>query len=573
MIENIDPVFFNAVGVGDIPEVSLGELQTGNMLGYTGGGNLKRVKTSDLLGFIKSGIKSEATQANAPTVYDAGTYPDGLFETYVVRTPITSPNSWGNFTVTQLELDANFVYFDVNNGVITKVLSFKQMPSGSATLNPTDAVEIPSSKATADYLKDNQSISVTALTLAELAPQINYKADSIALVVNDVNPLYNGYYKKIGAKGSGGWDFTDSVGFIKKNNLATYKETLAELQSDIYFEDGEIAIVTNEPNPIRNGVYVKSGGLGTGGWVLSNFHNPLHHKKVTPTTANDTESLAIGGGHSSIFQDEEGTGQGHTAFGFEAGLNIGNCWATTCVGWKAGRMLSNKSIVNSWTGLLGNTGNTLYGYNTASIADGMLDCSYFGTSAGQNSTTCMDNAGFGIWSLRLIEEGSENAGFGHLSLGYLIGKGSYDNVDSLVTDISSPLYSWGHRNVGIGDKAGALDNGGNPLNFVKKCVYVGCKTSGNNFAYNENVFGYMAEGLGSNTVAIGNNQVKTTHHFGVLASFCDRRVADLPTPSRFLLGARTHILDCTHRTFDLEAIGGGSNNMPVWCDGSVWRVG
>lgn len=69
-------------------------------------------------------IKGTATQSNAPTPYDAVTYPDGLFETYVVRTPLTMPNSWG-FAVTQAELDANYVYFDVRNGVVTKVLSKK----------------------------------------------------------------------------------------------------------------------------------------------------------------------------------------------------------------------------------------------------------------------------------------------------------------------------------------------------------------------------------------------------------------------------------------------------------------
>lgn len=71
-----------------------------------------------------SGIKGNATQANAPTPYDAVTYPNGLFETYQVRTPLTMPNSWGA-AVTQAELDANYVFFDVKNGVSTKVLSLK----------------------------------------------------------------------------------------------------------------------------------------------------------------------------------------------------------------------------------------------------------------------------------------------------------------------------------------------------------------------------------------------------------------------------------------------------------------
>lgn len=344
--------------------------------------------------------------------------------------------------------------------------------------------------------------------------------------------------------------------------------TLAEINDNINFPADTLAVVMDDPNPNNNGIYKKVSSEYSGGWVKTNFVNPVFSKPLT-------ESIAIGGGHTSIWQDEPGTGQGHTALGFEAGLGLGNCWATTLIGWKAGRALSNKSVTTTWVdGGIGNTGNTFVGYNVGSAANGALDNTLVGTSTGQNLTTGMDNAGFGIWSLRLIEAGSENAGFGHLSLGYLVGKGSSYNIDSLVTDIDSPLYSWGHRNTAVGDKAGALDNGGNALSYVKKCVYVGCKTTGSgNYVYNENVFGYMAQGRGSNTVSIGNNEVKETHFHGILANWTDRRFADLPTPNRALLGARSFILDANTRVFDAIVSGGGSNLVPVWCDGSSWRVG
>lgn len=462
---------------------------------------LEQIQIGNNLGLIKTTDTPPATGKYRGDVATAGTYTN-------------FKNSSGvALAFTQLEIDENFCYIYLVDNVATKVVTEKRIPSGAEILNPIDDSQIPSSKATADFLKNSQNIVLRKGTVAEIQENIDYEADGLAIVFNEQNPNNNGIYKKI-------------------------------------------------------------SGVGSGGWEKTNFINPLHHKKVTPTTANDTESLAIGGGHTSIFQDELGTGQGHTAFGFEAGLGIGNCWATTLVGWKAGRALSNKSVVNTWTGLLGNTGNSFYGYNAGSIANGALDCSFFGTAAGQNLTTGMDNCGFGIWSLRLIEAGSENAGFGHLSLGFLVGKGSFYNIDSLITDISNPLYSWGHRNVGVGDKAGALDNGGNELSYVKKCVYVGCKTTGSsNYVVNENVFGYMAQGRGSDTVSIGNNEIKETHFHGILANWTDRRFADLPIPNRSLLGARSFILDANTRAFDTVVSGGGSNNMPVWCDGSVWRVG
>ena len=135
----IDPRLVSIKKVTDIPTVPLSELQTGQMFGYTGDGDLKKVATNDLLGFIKSGIKGIATQANAPTTYDAVTYPDGLFETYVVRTPLTMPNSWGS-AVTQAELDSNYVYFDVKNGVISKVLSAKPLQDISNLAKKSDVL-------------------------------------------------------------------------------------------------------------------------------------------------------------------------------------------------------------------------------------------------------------------------------------------------------------------------------------------------------------------------------------------------------------------------------------------------
>lgn len=135
----IDPRLVSIKKVADIPTVPLSELQTGQMFGYTGDGDLKKVATNDLLGFIKSGIKGTATQSNAPTAYDAVTYPDGLFETYVVRTPLTLPNSWGS-EVTQAELDNNYVFFDVKNGVVSKSLSLKNEVNGLVEEGNTHAV-------------------------------------------------------------------------------------------------------------------------------------------------------------------------------------------------------------------------------------------------------------------------------------------------------------------------------------------------------------------------------------------------------------------------------------------------
>lgn len=72
----------------------------------------------------KSGIKGNATQINSPTSYNPTDFPNGLYESYKVIEPIATGSAWG-IEVTQSELDANFVYFDVKNGVVSKFVSLK----------------------------------------------------------------------------------------------------------------------------------------------------------------------------------------------------------------------------------------------------------------------------------------------------------------------------------------------------------------------------------------------------------------------------------------------------------------
>lgn len=50
-------------------------------------------------------------------------------------------------------------------------------------------------------------------------------------------------------------------------------------------------------------------------------------------------------------------------------------------------------------------------------------------------------------------------------------------------------------------------------------------------------------------------------------------VASLPAAVAGLTGARAFVTDATATTFASVAAGGGSNKVPVYCDGSNWRIG
>ncbi len=50
-------------------------------------------------------------------------------------------------------------------------------------------------------------------------------------------------------------------------------------------------------------------------------------------------------------------------------------------------------------------------------------------------------------------------------------------------------------------------------------------------------------------------------------------VAGLPTVASAGQGARRMVTDATVTTFASVVAGGGSNIVPVFCDGSAWRIG
>lgn len=50
-------------------------------------------------------------------------------------------------------------------------------------------------------------------------------------------------------------------------------------------------------------------------------------------------------------------------------------------------------------------------------------------------------------------------------------------------------------------------------------------------------------------------------------------VAGLPPAARLGAGARAFAVDATVTTLGTVAVGGGTNFVPVYSDGTVWRIG
>lgn len=52
-----------------------------------------------------------------------------------------------------------------------------------------------------------------------------------------------------------------------------------------------------------------------------------------------------------------------------------------------------------------------------------------------------------------------------------------------------------------------------------------------------------------------------------------KTVAQLTPAATAGPGASDFVVDATSTTFAATAVGGGSNKVPVFCDGSVWKIG
>lgn len=62
---------------------------------------------------------------------------------------------------------------------------------------------------------------------------------------------------------------------------------------------------------------------------------------------------------------------------------------------------------------------------------------------------------------------------------------------------------------------------------------------------------------------------------GLLAGSANatNKVAGLTPAAQAGAGSTSFVVDATSSTFGATAAGGGSNKVPVWCDGTVWKVG
>lgn len=196
------------------------------------------------------------------------------------------------------------------------------------------------------------------------------------------------------------------------------------------------------------------------------------------------------------------------------------------------------------------------------------------------------------YNLAIDEDGNA---FNSATGGYNIAIGNQLVLDSLTsgtfnTGIGTQVLSsitTGADNTAIGQQA-AKDYGTNSSqNTVIGRLAGSAQTSGNNNI----IIGYNASGSSltvSNEITLGDGNISAFRIPGIALTITEvpgsfsaagyinngtTTVSSLPSASTAGAGARAFVTDATATTFASTVAGGGSNSVPVYSDGTNWKIG
>lgn len=188
----------------------------------------------------------------------------------------------------------------------------------------------------------------------------------------------------------------------------------------------------------------------------------------------------------------------------------------------------------------------------------------FGDGALAALTTGIENTGFGLSALGSVTTGYNNTAFGNYALSSVV-TGFYNTCFGR----SALLYTTGNYNTACGSYAGRSCSTGNNNTFLGwGAGYTGQLAS----AVNSMALGYQAITTADNQVVIGNTNVTQTVLRGCVNTTVFL-VATLTAAATAGAGARAFVSDSNATTFAAVVAGGGANGVPVYSDGTNWRIG
>ncbi|MDC3338320.1 hypothetical protein OAW23_10635, partial [Flavobacteriales bacterium] len=228
---------------------------------------------------------------------------------------------------------------------------------------------------------------------------------------------------------------------------------------------------------------------------------------------NTSGDKNVGVGANSLYNAT--TGFTNSALGYESlySNTVGN--ANTGVGF--GALRSNQtSSDNSAFGAGALRFNTA-AFNTAVGASAMysnnigVDNVAVGVSAMYSNIGGNKNVSMGNQSLNANTQGDRNTVIGHAAL-----SSNQTGSRNVAIGNGALLNNLGDDNIGIGEFSGAYDVAGNPVTGASSSIFIGKDTRATSSGNNEIIIGNLAQGHGSNTVTLGNENVIETYLKGTL---------------------------------------------------------
>ena len=324
-----------------------------------------------------------------------------------------------------------------------------------------------------------------------------------------------------------GASLTEGDKCIAIGNRAMYTNTTG----DYLIAIGHLALYSNEAGGVQNvGIgYRACYSTSTGDYNVGIGYDPLYTNStggqnvaigISTLYSNTSGNANMAAGYQSLYANTEGLA--NCAIGSQA------AYSNTTGDYNFG--LGYRALYTNSTGSynIGIGNNAVYGNAmTGSYNIGIGDSALYKTSSGTNNvgignsaltelTTGQYNVGIGDSALNKITEGIANSGVGLQSL-YSITTGDYNAALGTKALFENETGSY---NIGIGYNAGEHDDGGNDVTNASSCVIIGAEADFDTATpTNEIVIGATADGIGDNTVTLGNNNIVETYLKGALSNY------------------------------------------------------
>jgi len=211
------------------------------------------------------------------------------------------------------------------------------------------------------------------------------------------------------------------------------------------------------------------------------------------------------------------------------------------------------------------------------LSDGYSDGSSVGLGSGalaSDDGTSNQNTALGLNAASQVTSQSSNVAVGANALRYgthsntvAVGASAAGNATtsySVFVGRQAGENSGGSDNVGLGAQTLFSTTGSNNIG-IGRAAGNSLTTGGNNIVIGTNA--NVSSATASNEITLGNS-VHTVLRLPFTVT-----VSGLPSAATVGAGARSFVTDATVTTFASVVAGGGSNGVPVYSDGTNWRIG